>query len=773
MGLSELIEGNNFRRLLVTGMGLFASCLPEGHPPHEQIDSNLEVRDTLAEAESDETDAAKAGNDLKVDNPLNQYDSLPDADKDSADSVLEIPLIFYDTPVDLTNDAPLIDSPLIQYDSLPDTHKDSADADSGLETSLVFYDTLTAPDTSKVDAGLETSTISNDTFVNPTQDTSKIDSLLIQYDAHPETQKDSGLETALVSYDTLIASDSLKVDSNLEITLVSSDTNQSIDIENGGDIVAETQTCTLQTYFQDNDGDGFGNSQTFQESCLSLDGWVLDNTDCNDANPAIYPEAPELCDKLDNQCPGNAGSGKIDEGLTLEQQCGYNSSGECALGFEYKYCKEGKYTLWLGCDALLPSIEICDGKDNDCDGITDNGKDDLCDDELYCNGIEVCAGDSGCQKGVAVDCSAEDLPSFSVCDFIPDNNNLTLDDFSGFISSCDESIDACTFGNYASLTHGCKVNPCEAECDQENTCPPTPCDSLDGCYEGTYREYKNINNPCLEDCTCTSNACLEYIEKVTDNDNDSYDLECEMDCDDNNQDIYPGQKEICDKKDNNCNKETDEGEVCGPFCSLEQLIGYWNFDEGTGTVAHDSSGKNNHGTVNGPIWSKGVVNGALSYDGVNDTVTVAYNSSLDFTTQFTLMAWVKMAGPVSGGIICKRDDSSGGVGYNYELEKDGSIIANLYFTDYLISKGKVPLGEWTHTAVTFNSSQGTAQIYLNGELDSEYYTTSPVTKNALDLQIGRKNAVSGFFHGDIDEAKVYSCALPSSQIKAIYDEEKK
>src|SRR3989344_4445776 len=60
------------------------------------------------------------------------------------------------------------------------------------------------------------------------------------------------------------------------------------------------------------------------------------------------------------------------------------------------------------------------------------------------------------------------------------------------------------------------------------------------------------------------------------------------------------------------------------------LIGYWNFDEGSGTIAEDSSGNGNTGTlVNGSTWTTGKVgSGAVSFDGVNDEVTMPHNSSL-------------------------------------------------------------------------------------------------------------------------------------------------
>ena len=48
-------------------------------------------------------------------------------------------------------------------------------------------------------------------------------------------------------------------------------------------------------------------------SCSQPAGYVIDNTDCSPADENTYPGAPEICDSLDNQCPGDPGFGLIDE----------------------------------------------------------------------------------------------------------------------------------------------------------------------------------------------------------------------------------------------------------------------------------------------------------------------------------------------------------------------------------------------------------------------------------------------------------------------------
>ena len=72
------------------------------------------------------------------------------------------------------------------------------------------------------------------------------------------------------------------------------------------------------------------------------------------------------------------------------------------------------------------------------------------------------------------------------------------------------------------------------------------------------------------------------------------------------------------------------------------LVGAWGFDDTSTTTTADASGRGNTGTINGPVRNAaGKFGGALSFDGINDWVTVADADSLDLTTGMTLEAWVR------------------------------------------------------------------------------------------------------------------------------------
>lgn len=132
--------------------------------------------------------------------------------------------------------------------------------------------------------------------------------------------------------------------------------------------------CLMQTWYADADGDGYGNPAVTTVACNAPLGYVANNTDCNDANASIHPGAAEVCNSIDDNC-----NGSIDEGLTFTTYYadadgdGYGDPATsvvaCATPVGYVAnntdCNDGNNGAHPG------ATEVCDGVDNDCDGLTD------------------------------------------------------------------------------------------------------------------------------------------------------------------------------------------------------------------------------------------------------------------------------------------------------------------------------------------------------------------------------------------------------------------
>ena len=132
-------------------------------------------------------------------------------------------------------------------------------------------------------------------------------------------------------------------------------------------------------WYEDNDGDGFGNPDSITNSCIIPSGHVGEAQDCDDTNADIHPDAEEICDGLDNNC-----NERIDDEdptiLSTElipiilDEDGDGFGGIDSLG--YACTMDNSATNSLDCDDTNPNIhphatDHCDGADNNCDGIID------------------------------------------------------------------------------------------------------------------------------------------------------------------------------------------------------------------------------------------------------------------------------------------------------------------------------------------------------------------------------------------------------------------
>ncbi len=134
------------------------------------------------------------------------------------------------------------------------------------------------------------------------------------------------------------------------------------------------------TYYKDNDGDGYGTPNDKLDTCAAPPGYVDAGTDCNDFNPEIHPDRAEDCNGIDDDCDGVA-----DEGIpTVAVYVDLDGDGHGAVGavavldclIDGDQVPDGFSLVADDCDDSASTVHpgaalICDGKDNDCDGVVD------------------------------------------------------------------------------------------------------------------------------------------------------------------------------------------------------------------------------------------------------------------------------------------------------------------------------------------------------------------------------------------------------------------
>ena len=202
------------------------------------------------------------------------------------------------------------------------------------------------------------------------------------------------------------------------------------------------------------------------------------------------------------------------------------------------------------------------------------------------------------------------------------------------------------------------------------------------------------------------------------------------------------------------------------------LVAAYGFEEANGTAVSDSSGLGNVGTIAGATRVAGGRFGkALSFDGVNDVVTVFDSDSLDISVGMTLEAWVNPRSLGQFSTILMKEQFNdlayvlyantqyfGGVANRPSVEINTSSNFNL-----TQNTAQLPLNTWTHVAATYDGKD--LRLYING-VAVQRAAAGPIVQSSRELRIGGNLVWGEYFDGLIDEVRVYNRALTAQEIQA-------
>lgn len=220
------------------------------------------------------------------------------------------------------------------------------------------------------------------------------------------------------------------------------------------------------------------------------------------------------------------------------------------------------------------------------------------------------------------------------------------------------------------------------------------------------------------------------------------------------------------------------------------LVGYWSFNEGTGTQATDFSGNGNTGLFPGgaadPSWTTGKRGKALRFDGASNYATIHGVANDVQTGAASFALWFKpdidiTASAVSGATLVSVSDLTSDNDLRLRFEQVGSAdpgaldwltIHNEGATVELASTNRSwKAGIWYHVVGTISADGSNTKLYINGALDNQDtgLTVRDNDSPSAEAYIGRLDNGTEPFPGVIDEVRIYNRELGAAEITKLYN----
>ncbi len=353
--------------------------------------------------------------------------------------------------------------------------------------------------------------------------------------------------------------------------------------DNDCDTVVDDDPYDVITWYLDADQDGYGSSETTLEACELPDGYSANDEDCDDLDAATYPAAPEDCDGSDQDCDQY-----IDEDVEGEEVTWYaDNDGD---GYGSPFYTESACTQPSGhvenaedCDDLDSSIrpggtESCNDQDDDCDSAIDEDSPvgattwyiDYDGDGYGSTSFtqDACEAPTGYVDDTS-DCDDADRDvhpgATEACNEVDDDCDTTVDEDAEFdLETYFADDDGDGYGDADNTTEACSLP--DGHVTNDDDCDDSAGDTYPSADETCDSDDQDCDGDVDEDATDGDTWWIDLdgdgygnlILTTSDCDQPTGYVDNDDDCDDLEADAWPGNTEVCDGIDNDCDDDSDE-----------------------------------------------------------------------------------------------------------------------------------------------------------------------------------------------------------------------
>jgi len=376
--------------------------------------------------------------------------------------------------------------------------------------------------------------------------------------------------------------------------------------------VDEDDASDASTWYADSDSDGYGDAVATTAACSQPSGYVVDATDCDDADAAVNPAGTEACNGVDDDCDGSVDEASAVDAATWYADVDGDGYGDASSATSACSPPSGYVADATDCDdadgAVNPvATELCNGVDDDCDGSIDDddpGLDAASTTTWYADGDGDGYGDV---TSAADSCSP---PS----GYVGDN------------SDCDDA-DAAVSPAADELCNGVD-DDCDGSVDEDSAVDASPW-YADGDGDG------------YGDAIASTSACSQPSGYVAD----------DSDCDDGDAAVSPSATETCDGVDQDCSGSLSWLEVDADGDGLFACeLSLWLRSDGV--TNNDPATSGTHGSSEAAALLASV---GLDFD-TADLSTTSVTASLLDDYGLLVMNGTGVYGPLSAGEAAVLED---------------------------------------------------------------------------------------------------------------------